>query len=1110
MKKDRSAGSLPQRITAHRETIATWLIGIYAVGALLSLFSWILSPLHKGRGYTWWEYAFGLINVPVSHSLVSVIAMMIVTSLLVKRRRLGLYAVMFFQVGGILLTLPIAANLIFNDTSITLFTHSYRPLADLTSVAVALITLTLLFLIRPAFPARIARTHWRWVWLVAGLGLLVAVGLAFTFAAIQDSHHQGELTPLAAGYVLSGLGIRIPELMPTGYRPAIYFRLIVEIAFSLTLLATMITFLRSPRDRENWKPADEVRLREMLRTHGEDDSLGYFATRREKSVIFSDDGQAAVTYRVINSVCLASGNPIGAPGSWDSAIANWKNYARTYGWHLGAVSINEAGAKAFAAAGLSITYMGDEAVLSTDRFSLNNTTLTEVRQATRRLNAEGLTVRVRTHGSLNTEELAEVNREADSWRHGGTERGFSMALGRVGDPADGRNLLVTAHGPDGEMLGLLSFVPWGRRGVSLDLMRRSPKAPNGIVEFMVASLMEEAGEYNIARVSLNFAMFRKTFVEADHFGASPWTRASASTLGFFDRYLQLERLYRFNQKFDPEWLPRYLAAETLFTLPQVAVAAGVAEGFLPQLFPGRSTADRTLDEQSLAQVHELHRRVDTPVVEHRYTDQTKHRIRHLEQLREAGMNPYPQGVGAQYTTAQLARILEEPNSLAPSATLTVAGRVRNIRSYGSVVFLDLIEGAHTAQVVCERSALPTEGATLDLLRRTVDTGDILIFTGTVGASRNGTPSLLATGWQMASKSLHAIPFGNFTDPEARLRRRSTDLLVNPEQRQFLRQRTAIITSIRKTLDSSGFLEVETPILNTIHGGATARPFTTFINAYGADLYLRIAPELYLKRLVVGDMGPVYELGRDFRNEGADATHNPEFTVLEAYKPYADYNVMRELTEALIKNAAFSVFGSESLPLGEKNSETRTLQDVSGPWPVKTVCGALSEVLGREITLETDFEELLALAREHEIYVRDGMGAGAIIEELYGELVEAATVFPTFYIDFPVETSPLAGPHRSTPGLAERWDLVVNGMELGTAYSEMADALEQRRRLTEQSLKAAAGDLEAMEIDEDFLYALETGLPPTGGLGIGIDRLVMLMAGTQIRGVLTFPFVKPQR
>ena len=440
-------------------------------------------------------------------------------------------------------------------------------------------------------------------------------------------------------------------------------------------------------------------------------------------------------------------------------------------------------------------------------------------------------------------------------------------------------------------------------------------------------------------------------------------------------------------------------------------------------------------------------------------------------------------------------------------TGTVAGVALAI-AMGGVLFITLTEAGDTLQTILERRFVGEE--LLRLASQALDAGDLVEVTGTLGMSRTGTPSLIASSWRMTAKSLHPIPFEAFTDPEARLRRRSTDLIVHPDQMQNLRLRTAVIKALRARLDSEGFLEVETPILHTVHGGASARPFRTYINAYGEDLTLRIAPELYLKRLVVGGSGPVYELGRDFRNEGADATHNPEFTVLEAYRPHADYVQMRQLTERLIKDAAVAAFGYPLLPLGSKTSSERTLRDVSGPWRVVSVCEALSEALNRRIDMQTDFEDLVELARVHGVRIHEGMGPGAIIEELYGELVEASTVEPTFYTDFPAETSPLAAPHRSLPGLAERWDLVINGMEMGCAYSELADPLIQRERLTEQSLKAAAGDPEAMEVDEDFLYALETGMPPTGGLGLGVDRLVMLMAQTQIRGVLSFPFVKPQR
>ncbi|WP_346846116.1 bifunctional lysylphosphatidylglycerol synthetase/lysine--tRNA ligase LysX [uncultured Rothia sp.] len=1114
--KNRTHGpSLWQRLKKREETIAHWIIGIYFLGTVLSVSSWILSPLHKGRAFTWWELTFSYLNVPLSRSLVSVIVLVLITSALLKRRRVALYGVIAFQVLGIFISIPALAHFVAGENTLKEIFHAYNPVLDFLSVLAGLLAIFFCLCARDAFPAKLGRKNWTGAIIVLIVGLAIIITTAGVLGNIQESHGSGETWANAVQYLFSALGMHLP-----GYhRIATYaferqFRLIISICYAICVMLFVLVVLRNSKEEIPRSSTDELELRELLHTYGANDSLSYFATRRDKMVIFSDDRKAAVTYRLIRSVCLASGDPVGAPSSWASAISNFTKYARTYGWNLGAMSVSEEGAKAYATAGLSITYMGDEAILYTNRFSLNNTSLTDVRHTARRLEAEGFEVKLRLHRNLSQEQMQELISEVDSWRHGETERGFSMALNRLGDPADGRCTLVTAHSPKGETVGVLSFVPWGSHGISLDIMRRSPSAPNGIVEFMVAGLMEEAPEFGIKEVSLNFAMFRKTFVEADHFGASPWTRAASSALGFFDRYLQLERLYRFNQKFDPTWQPRYLAAESIFTLPSVGIAAGIGEGFLPEWLSRKPAVGECLDPDTLHKALEIERRLAVPVVvEHRYSDQTKHRIRHLEQLRAAGMNPYPLGVPAQLTPVQLAKKIiafESADTFGSTSeqVLSVAGRARSIRSFGSVVFVELIDGATTVQVVCERERFAINGADLDLLRHNADTGDILIFKGILGRSKNGTASLLATSWFMGAKSLHAIPFENFTDPEARLRRRSTDLIVNPKQREFLRMRTSIITSIRATLDSADFTEVETPILNSIHGGASARPFKTFINAYGAELYLRIAPELYLKRLVVGDMGAVYELGRDFRNEGADATHNPEFTVLEAYKPFADYNVMREVTESLIKNAARSVFGSESLPLGEKGSEKRLLTDISGPWPVKTVCGALSEALGMEVSLDTDFEVLLDLAHQHEIYVRDDMGAGAIIEELYGELVEASTIFPTFYTDFPVETSPLAGPHRSVPGLAERWDLVINGMELGTAYSEMADALEQRRRLTEQSLKAAAGDPEAMEIDEDFLYALETGLPPTGGLGIGVDRLVMLMTGTQIRGVLTFPFVKP--
>jgi lysyl-tRNA synthetase class 2 len=442
----------------------------------------------------------------------------------------------------------------------------------------------------------------------------------------------------------------------------------------------------------------------------------------------------------------------------------------------------------------------------------------------------------------------------------------------------------------------------------------------------------------------------------------------------------------------------------------------------------------------------------------------------------------------------------------------VVARVRELRDHGAVVFVTLEDAGARVQALLETSR--TGRRSLGRFTAAVDTGDLVRLAGRTGRSRTGTPSLLVNDWRLEAKALHPVPWRGLDDPEARVRRRSTDLLVHPAQVELLRRRSTVVATLRRTLAERGFLEVETPMLHVTHGGASARPFRTHINAYGIDLALRIAPELHLKRLLVGGLGPVFELGRSFRNEGADATHNPEFTSLEVYEPHADYVDMRLLAENLVREAAVAVHGRPVIPLPPPGRvrdglDGVELVEIGASFPVVPVLDAVSRAVGLPVGPDTDLDVLLDLAARHGITVPDDAGWGHVVEELYGRLVEPVTVLPTFYTDFPVETSPLVHPHRTERGLVERWDLVVAGMEVGTAYSELTDPVEQRRRLTEQSLKAAAGDPEAMEVDEDFLHALELGMPPTGGLGIGVDRLVMLLTNTPIRSVLTFPFVRPE-
>jgi lysyl-tRNA synthetase class 2 len=345
------------------------------------------------------------------------------------------------------------------------------------------------------------------------------------------------------------------------------------------------------------------------------------------------------------------------------------------------------------------------------------------------------------------------------------------------------------------------------------------------------------------------------------------------------------------------------------------------------------------------------------------------------------------------------------------------------------------------------------------------------------------------------------------DPDARVRHRYLDMLVNPDSVAMLRHRSAMVHALRQRLISTEYLEIETPMLQALHGGAAARPFKTRSNAYRTELFLRIAPELYLKRLCVGGLTKVFELNRNFRNEGADSTHNPEFTSLEVYEAYGDYQSMRRLAQDLILAAACAVHGRPISMHRDPDGELHEF-DLTAPWPVISVHDAVACAVGRPVTVSSTSDELTAICRDNGVHCGPSASAGEMVLALYESLVEKQTVAPTFYIDFPIDACPLTRPHRTDSRLAERWDLVASGFEIGTAYSELIDPVDQRERLTSQSLKAAAGDPEALQLDEDFLTALEYGMPPTGGLGLGVDRVLMLLTGAGIRDTIAFPFVRP--
>jgi lysyl-tRNA synthetase class 2 len=432
----------------------------------------------------------------------------------------------------------------------------------------------------------------------------------------------------------------------------------------------------------------------------------------------------------------------------------------------------------------------------------------------------------------------------------------------------------------------------------------------------------------------------------------------------------------------------------------------------------------------------------------------------------------------------------------------VAGRVIFVRNTGKLCFATLQEGVGTRLQVMLSLAEVGESA-LEDWKRLVDLGDHVFVQGRVISSRRGELSVMASSWRMASKALRPLPvLHKELSEESRVRQRYADLIVRQEARDMVRTRSAITRAVRSTLESQGYLEIETPVLQLIHGGAMARPFRTHMNAFTQDMTLRIALELNLKKAVVGGVDKVFEIGRIFRNEGSDSTHSPEFTMLEVYQAWGDQHTMAELMRSMFLAAADAVGSRQvSTPAGEV--------DLDGPWEWLPVYDAVSAAVGEEVTLETPVSALQGWLSDRELPFDPAWGAEKLVLELLSELVEPGLLQPTFLCDYPPSAQPLARPHRSKPGLIEAWDLIIGGVERGTAFSELVDPVVQREVLEAQSLLAAGGDPEAMQVDEDFLRALEYGAPPMGGLGLGLDRMIMLFTGAGIRETILFPHLRAE-
>lgn len=489
-------------------------------------------------------------------------------------------------------------------------------------------------------------------------------------------------------------------------------------------------------------------------------------------------------------------------------------------------------------------------------------------------------------------------------------------------------------------------------------------------------------------------------------------------------------------------------------------------------------------------------------------DQMRVRLGKRDRMMESGQQraPYPIVVPRTMGLAQVrAQYGHLHTGVETDDVLSVAGRVVFLRVTGKLCFATLQDGDGTRLQLMVSLAEVGEQALADF-KADVDLGDFISATGRVISSRRGELSVLAQRWQMAAKAIRPLPvLHKGLSEEARVRERYADLMVRPAARDMVRTRAAVMASIRSTLHAEGFIEVETPMLQTMHGGASARPFVTRSNAMGIDLFLRIAPELFLKRALVGGVERVFEINRNFRNEGADSSHSPEFAMLEFYQAYADYTDVADLTRTIVQAAAVAMTGTTSVVLHD-GAEL----DLGGDWERISLYESLSQALDEAVTPTTELTRLTDLARQYGLPVDPAHRThGKLVEELWESTVKPNLRAPVFVCDFPVDTSPLVKGHRSCAGVAEKWDLYVRGVELATGYSELNDPVVQRERFAEQAKLAAAGDPEAMAVDEDFLRAMEYGMPPAGGVGMGIDRLLMTLTGLGIRETILFPLVRPQ-
>jgi lysyl-tRNA synthetase class 2 len=846
---------------------------------------------------------------------------------------------------------------------------------------------------------------------------------------------------------------------------------------------------------------DELRIRELLVQYGEQDSLGYFATRRDKRVIFAPDGTAAITYRILGGISLASADPVGSEDSWSAVIHEWLAESAANDWIPGVLAASERGVRYYQQLGLKALELGDEAVIDVREFSAASRRRVPLHQAARRLQLAGYKSRIRRHRDIPAAKLHQLCLLAVQWQ--GTYRargGFSMALSRLGDPADDHCILVEAFDPAGTLQGFLSLVPWGRHGISLDLMCRNRTSQSGLNEFMIAELVAASPRLGVSRISLTFVMFRSVFEAANRVGAGPVILGYRAVLRLFSRFVQLDSLYRFTVKCDPQWRPRFACFPRVHQTPRITLMCLPAEGFLPYLGRVPTPHGQGNTVSFVHAVQEISKRPPTirgGIDGRKVRRAIRIRLDKLNRYRAGGNEPY---MTSFVTDSELAAVreqfLELPSNTRSGKSSRVAGRVVVKRDMGRLCFLVLSDFSGNIQAILDAQELG-HPQLRDMVRN-IDLGDLLGVQGEILKSQHGELSILVSEWVLTAKCLHPLPGKHIKAPGDKCMARLSylDLMIRQEPRDMIRIRCCLISALRGVLAQRDFLEIETPILHRVRQEGNTRLFINPTHPSQQPIYMHNPPGLYLKRLCVAGMSRIFEFNRSFCKKGA---HTPaqEFTILEAYQAYTGYLGMLDLVRELVQQAARAAYGREIVM--RPGSESVIEFDISGKWQVMTVHAAVAAALQSPITIETQYDELLRACNCAGVEPPPEVSRDLLVMCAFEQLVEPATEHPTFYIDYPLNSSPLTRQHQRDSRLAERWGLVAFGVEIATASSELTDPIEQQRRLTLQSYAATAGDSEAVELDEEFLLALEYGMPPTAGLKIRLDRLLVMLTGCQESG-----------